>query len=287
MCDDLPANFYKAQKAKVKVNYANQPATSSQSREGLTGLPGQDPNMPANFYKHHTTNKVKPTSSQSTTSNKRNQTVNDSKPSDPDTFDLETRLKRLSTTKTSKPPSTGNLEKRLEKLQGLDKPIPTVDDLEARLNGLKGKKVRKMTPLVRISSMAATDDPEALIKEVEEEAGIGKEFYFREHKTKPTAELTPEQLLEMVKNEPNTDSDSDDSTHDDFSSDLEDVLTESDDDLISDDEEGGKKKKLTAKEWKALAREMIKEAEREAANAEKAADDAGKMIDKKFNSDVL
>merc|ERR1711879_362224 len=85
-----------------------------------------------------------------------------------------------------------------------------------------------------------------------------------------TAELTPEQLLEMVKNQPGTDSDSDDSTHDDFSSDLEDLMTDDDDDdaNMSDDDDNKPRKKLTHTEWKKVARELLQEAEIQAKKAE-------------------
>ena len=247
---DLPENFYKF-KVKGRRNVPKQPNNQSVQQQldnRPVNQPGQDPNLPENFYKYHVAN---PAASIPKTPV--------AAPSDPETFELEQRLKRLSSKKSPKTPSLKHLESRLEKLQGLDKPIPTVSDLENRLNQLKDKenggdegesveKRQKMNhPLIRVLSHANNDNPEDLIKEVAEEADLGESIFEKGKRPKSvvgtgiTENMKPQELLDLITAQmKNGDDDDDlfsesDSTHDSYSSGL---MTSDDDDvdnLISED----------------------------------------------------
>lgn len=273
---DLPENFYKF-KAKGRRNVPKQPnnqTVQQQLDNRPVNQPGQDPNLPENFYKYHVENPAASIPKQPVVA-----------PSDPETFELEQRLKRLSSKKSPKTPSLKHLESRLEKLQGLDKPIPTVSDLENRLNQLKDKedeegesveKRQKMNhPLIRVLSHANNDNPEDLIKEVFEEADLGESVFEKGKRPKSvvgtgiTENMKPQELLDLITAQmANNDEDDlfseSDSTHDSYSSGL---MTSDDDDLISEDNSKENRKEIH-KEWKKMARELIKEAEKEAQQAE-------------------
>lgn len=180
--DDLPENFYKlyGKSTNRSAPIAQTTAISNQTLE--------DDRLPNNFIKHE--------------ENRRFQSKSLSKPLDPDTFELEQRLKRLSSSKSCKIPSTHTLEKRLDKLRGLDKPIPTVTDLEARLCALRDEdpssKKRKVAPIIKV--MNTSGGPEKfgetvddLINEakaglnIEKWKGYADQFEDQE-------EMTPERL---------------------------------------------------------------------------------------------
>jgi len=292
MADDLPENFYKFKNSAKPRRKTNSAVTrhpidtvplNLQNRP--VDQPDHDPNMPQNFYKyHHNVPK------QTVSLPKQNSQV-PVEPSDPEQFELEQRLKRLSSKRSPKPPSHSSLEKRLERLQGFDKHIPSVSDLENRLNQLKEseeadgedatdeKRPKMMKPLVRVMSLKPEENPEDIIKEVQEEVNIGEAVYRAGKRPKSvtgtgiTEQMTPDELLELLKaqmgNEEDDENSESDSTHDSFDSEL---LTddESDQDgLISEDISSSSQKKLEYKDWKKVAKEMIKEAEREAKSAEK------------------
>lgn len=265
MADDLPENFYKFKNSAKPRKQTNKPQSTQQNLQNRpVNQPGHDPNMPQNFYKYH--HNVPKQNTQVPV-----------EPSDPEQFELEQRLKRLSSKRSPKPPSHSSLEKRLEKLQGLDQPIPSVSDLENRLNELKEseeaavsdeKRPKMMKPLVRVMSLKPAENPEDIIKEVQEEANIGEAVYRAGKRpmsvtgTGITEQMTPDELLELLKaqmgNEDDEENSESDSTHDSFDSEL---LTDDDSDLSEDN---SAQKKLEYKDWKKVAKEMIKEAEREA-----------------------
>ena len=277
---DLPENFYKFKAGGRRNLPKTTNSVQSQLESRPVNQPGQDPNLPENFHKFHS-NIPKITNIQQSTPVPRTPCA----PSDPETFELEQRLKRLSSKKSPRTPSLKHLESRLEKLQGLDKPIPTVSDLENRLNDLKDQdpdateleqKRRKMNrPIIRVLSHATHENPEDLIKEAIAEADLGESVFEVGKRPKSvvgtgiTEQMTPQELLDLIGVQMEN-SGSDDSTHDDFSDGLLTSDESDDDDLISEDD-SKENKKIVHKEWKKMARELIQEAELEAKKAEKEA----------------
>lgn len=273
---DLPENFYKGKKANV---YCPPKTTSNQSHSN------QDPNLPENFYKYyqqqqpnHTVPTPAPVQSQSSPRDNRlpenfykhhqKKPVVVQKPVDPAIFELEQRLRKLTQSKEKHIPSVNNLQRRLNKLQGVDKPIPTVNDLEERLNGLRDnsqspEKKRKVAPLIRVYPNSSNGGVEDLIAEAKDQLDLENFRGYAEKVFQSTEneEMTPEKLIEMIRNEPMSDDSSSDSTHDDFSSDL---MTDDDSEIMSDDLEECVDKILTKRgstnEWKRVARELIREA---------------------------